>query len=155
MIKEVVKSPESAKDKRVAKELAEANKEDFVYSPKSTDTQQKNGKRTEDHIKELLDFKKIEYITEKESREKELHTRTPDFLFKKPHDILGRKIHWFESKASFGDVREMRKDYKKQLEPYTQQFGRGAVIYWYGYVIDHGFEDLLVLTRDDIIHKKV
>ena len=48
--------------------------------------------------------------------------------------IDGMKIHWIESKASFGDDIELRKNVRRQLKPYTDLFGTGAVVYWFGFV---------------------
>ena len=33
-----------------------------------------------------------------------------------------------------GDDVELRKNLKRQLGPYTELFGEGAVVYWYGFV---------------------
>jgi hypothetical protein len=148
-IKEMVKNPEVSTDKRVERELKEAEEEDFVYSPKSSEHQQKNGKRSEGGIKEWLDERGIKYMTEYENRELEHHRRTPDFLLEKPLLWNGKKLNWIESKASFGDEAEIKRDYKKQLSDYVKFFGYGAVVYWYGYVVDHGFDEIMVLTKED------
>jgi len=148
-VKMMIKDPDSVADKRIRKELKSAAKKDFVYSPSSSENQMKNGKRAEDGIGVWLDSKKIRYMTEYENRELEHHQRTPDFLLFEPIVINNRKVNWIESKASFGDKREIKRDYKKQLQDYTKHFGFGAVVYWYGYVTDHGYKDVLVLTRDD------
>ncbi|HEV2428246.1 MAG TPA: TPD domain-containing protein, partial [Thermoplasmata archaeon] len=48
--------------------------------------------------------------------------------------FFGQKIAWIESKANFGDDVELKKNLRRQLGPYTELFGEGAVVYWYGYV---------------------
>jgi len=45
-------------------------------------------------------------------------------------------VSWIESKANFGDVVEMKKNISKQLLPYVKLFGKGIVVYWFGYVTD-------------------
>ncbi len=62
------------------------------------------------------------------------YTKTPDCLLEKPLQINGCKVHWIESKASFGDEIELKKNVRRQLKPYTELFGTGAVVYWYGFV---------------------
>lgn len=48
--------------------------------------------------------------------------------------LQGRRIHWIESKASFGDRYEYEYNCKNQLIPYTELFGPGAVVYWTGHI---------------------
>ena len=70
--------------------------------------------------------------TEKDLRGK--YTKTPDALLDDPIVFYGQKLKWIESKANFGDDVELRKNLRRQLAPYTEIFGEGAVVYWYGYV---------------------
>ena len=79
-------------------------------------------------------------MTEKDSRAVQ-RKKTPDFLFKKVQNIGDMKAHWIESKASFGDDREMKRDYKRQFQPYTEHFGQGIVVYWYGFLDDIHLDD--------------
>ena len=44
-----------------------------------------------------------------------------------------------ESKATFGDPYEIRRHIKKQLQPYSDLFGDGAVVYWFGHVDDQTY----------------
>ncbi len=48
----------------------------------------------------------------------------------------GSRKYWIESKATFGDPYEIRRHIKKQLLPYSDLFGDGAVVYWFGHVDD-------------------
>jgi hypothetical protein len=43
-------------------------------------------------------------------------------------------VNWIESKASFGDFIEIKRTMKRQLIPYTELFGSGAVVYWFGFL---------------------
>ena len=148
-IKLKLQNTDLIKDKRIKKEILKAIENDFVYSPASSESQAKNGSNTENLIGVWLKSKKVGFETEQESIAKG-RPKTPDFLLKKQFNFNGNKLNWIESKASFGDVPEIRKNYKKQLGPYLDLYGPGAVIYWYGYVKEHGFEDFLVLTKEDL-----
>jgi hypothetical protein len=135
-------------DQRVRKEIEECIKEDFVYSPWAYDIQKKNGENGEKKGADWLDKKKIPYMTEKDNKELGHHRKTPDFLFEKPQDINGFKANWIESKAMFGDDREVRRQYKKQFEPYLGYFGPGIVVYWYGIIDDISLGDKIKLVDE-------
>jgi len=127
-----IRNPESCRDKRLRKELAEIAQEDIIYSPKGAEVQTERGKWGEKMLQEWLDKKKLKYRTEVDLRA--THAKTPDCLLEKPIQIDGQKVYWIESKASFGDEIELRKNVRRQLKPYTDMFGTGAVVYWFGLV---------------------
>src|SRR3989442_14074805 len=52
----------------------------------------------------------------------------------------GSRKYWIESKATFGDPYEIRRHLRKQLQPYSDLFGDGAVVYWFGHVDDQQYE---------------
>jgi hypothetical protein len=134
-VRSLLRYPDEIADKRIKREIKAVLKADFVYSPASSERQAENGQRAEDNIEAWLKKHNINYMTEKQSREQQ-REKTPDFLFRKLHNIDGIKAHWIESKASFGDAREMGRDYRRQLKPYTEHFGQGIVVYWYGFLED-------------------
>jgi hypothetical protein len=65
--------------------------------------------------------------------ERKAVTKTPDFLFPMQVVLDGHKVFWLESKATFGDKEETRRNMAKQLSAYVDLFGPGIVIYWYGH----------------------
>ena len=137
---ELLKNPNKIENKKIKEEIKEALEKDFVYSPKSVDRQVINGREGEDKMQKWLDKNKIKYLTEndiKAAAEDQQDIKTPDFLFKKSIKINGKESFWLESKASFGSPNEMKRNYKKQLNPYEKLFGPGIVIYWYGFVEDY------------------
>ncbi len=148
-LKKALKDTSLFEDKRVKREVEKCIEKDFVYSPASSESQASNGKSAEAEIALWLKSKRVGFETEKDSIALG-RSKTPDFLLKKPIKIKGRKINWVESKSSFGDVPEIRKNYRNQLKPYLELYGPGAVVYWYGYVKEHGFDDVLVLTKEDL-----
>ncbi len=127
-----IKDPEQCKDPRIKREMKKINKTDLIYSPAGMELQDKRGLWGESRLQEWLDLHKLKYKIEAELRGK--HPKTPDVLLDKPIELNGVVIKWIESKASFGDEIELRRNVRRQLKPYTELFGNGAVVYWFGYV---------------------
>jgi hypothetical protein len=124
--------PASAPDARLRTEIEQLLAADMIYSPRGMELQRERGKKGEDRLQRWLSKHGIDFRTEKDLRGK--YAKTPDALLDHPIVLVGQKITWIESKANFGDDVEMRKNLKRQLGPYTEIFGEGAVVYWYGYV---------------------
>jgi hypothetical protein len=129
-----VRNPSCINNKRINRDLQEVVEKDYIYSPTGTDLQVKRGKDGEATMAIILDQYKIQYLVEKELRG--ISTKTPDFLLHKPLIVDGMVINWIESKANFGDLVEVRRNYTKQLSAYVKLFGPGMVVYWFGYVDD-------------------
>ncbi|MFH0815854.1 MAG: TPD domain-containing protein [Methanobacteriota archaeon] len=127
-----IREPDKIRDPRLKREILEVNEEDLNYSPKGMDIQSQRGRVGEERLHSWLDAQLLEYRTEPELKGK--YPKTPDCLLKHPVRIQGQDIFWFESKAIFGDSVEIRRNLKKQLIPYTELFGNGIVVYWFGYV---------------------
>jgi hypothetical protein len=124
--------PEEATDDRIRREVRALIDADLIYSPHGMELQRERGRRGEERLYGWLERHNIRYRTEKDLRGK--YTKTPDALLDHPIIFFGQKLQWIESKANFGDDVELRKNLKRQLGPYTELFGEGAVVYWYGYV---------------------
>ena len=126
-----VREPESITDPRLKKDILEITKEDCIYSPWANEAQYKRGTWGEEQLQGWLNSKNLTYRTEKDLRGE--FPKTPDCLLDEPIRVNGWDINWIESKASFGDRVEINKNVKKQLEPYTELFGDGLVVYWFGF----------------------
>ena len=124
--------PETAPDRRLKTEVEELLAADLIYSPHGMELQRERGRKGEERLQRWLEKHGIGYRTEKDLRGK--YAKTPDALLDEPIIFYGQKLTWIESKANFGDDVELRKNLKRQLGPYTELFGEGAVVYWYGYV---------------------
>jgi hypothetical protein len=124
--------PETAPDDRLRHEVEELLANDLIYSPHGMELQRERGRRGEERLYNWLEKHGIPYRTEKDLRGK--YQKTPDALLDRPIVFFGQKLTWIESKANFGDDVELRKNLRRQLGPYTELFGEGAVVYWYGYV---------------------
>ncbi|TLZ72096.1 MAG: hypothetical protein E6K10_03240 [Methanobacteriota archaeon] len=121
-------------DRRLRKELGDASSTDIVYSQVGSARQYARGRWGETKLQSWLKGKGLEYRTEKDLRAE--YDKTPDVLLHRPVELDGSKKYWIESKATFGDPYEIRRHIRKQLEPYTDLFGDGMVVYWFGYVDD-------------------
>jgi hypothetical protein len=124
--------PETAPDARLRTEVEAVLAADMIYSPQGMELQRERGRKGEERLQRWLEKHGIGYRTEKDLRGK--YAKTPDALLDEPIIFYGQKLTWIESKANFGDDVELRKNLKRQLGPYTELFGEGAVVYWYGYV---------------------
>jgi len=124
--------PETAPDARLRREVEQLLAADMIYSPRGMELQRERGRKGEERLQRWLEKHGIGYRTEKDLRGK--YAKTPDALLDEPIIFYGQKLTWIESKANFGDDVELRKNLKRQLGPYTELFGEGAVVYWYGYV---------------------
>lgn len=128
--RKMLNDPGSIEDQRLRREIAEARANDPVYSPEGSLIQTKRGIWGEDIMRKWLDERGLRYKREEDLRGE--GKKTPDFLMEKPLYYRGEKVNWIESKASFGDEREVRKNINKQLVHYRDLFGPGMVIYWFG-----------------------
>ncbi len=124
--------PETSPDARLRTEVQNLLDADPIYSPKGMEMQRERGRAGEERLERWLKRHGVGYRTEKDLRGK--YVKTPDALLDDPIYFFGQKITWIESKANFGDDVELRKNLRRQLGPYTELFGEGAVVYWYGYL---------------------
>ena len=129
-----VRNPGSARDRRLHREIFDVTREDIIYSPAGMEVQYQRGKKGEARLCEWLEDNDIGYRTEDEIKGE--YPKTPDSLLDEPLMIDGQKVTWIESKANFGNAYEVRRNMKKQLIPYTEIFGEGIVVYWFGHVDD-------------------
>jgi len=129
---------DSVKDRRLRQELADVNGADIVYSTQGSARQYARGRWGEAKLHTWLDARSLQYETEKDLRSK--YDKTPDILLHKPIEMNGSRKFWIESKATFGDPYEIRRHLRKQLQPYSDLFGDGAVVYWFGHVDDQKYE---------------
>ncbi len=152
MVKDAIRDPDSVTNRRIRREVHEVLEADKVYSPEGNRIQAERGVRGEAFIADWLDHVDIEYQTEEDMRGK--FPKTPDFYF--PDNglhIRGTKLHWIESKGSFGDKVEFKRNMKKQLSPYRELFGEGMVIYHFGFVSNLPLEEgILVETPDALLN---
>ncbi len=134
----MIRDMDGVRDRRLRRELEEVVTSDIVYSPAGSARQFARGRWGEAKLQKWLDDRGLKYETEKQLRAK--YDKTPDILLHKPLDLNGSKKYWIESKAIFGDPYEVRRHIKKQLGPYSEMFGDGSVVYWFGHVDDQEYD---------------
>lgn len=147
-IQKMLKCPEGIKDRRLSRELSEVVKKDFIFSPNAHLLQREKARMGEEFIRDWLLGKDIDFLTEKEIKERG-GTKTPDFLLENPLKIDGMGICWIDSKGLFGDESEHRRFLKKQFLEYIELFGAGMVVYWYGFVDSVIEKEQRVLVKDN------
>jgi len=129
---------DSVKDRRLRHELEEVARADIVYSPEGSARQYARGRWGEAKLFTYLTARGLQFETEKDLRAK--YDKTPDILLHKPIEMNGSRKYWIESKATVGDPHEIRRHIKKQLQPYSDLFGDGSVVYWFGHVDDQEYD---------------
>jgi hypothetical protein len=134
----MIRDTASVRDRRLRRELEEVAVTDIIYSPAGSARQFARGRWGEAKLQKWLDDRGLKYETEKELRAK--YDKTPDILLHKPLELNGSKKYWIESKAIFGDPYEVRRHIRKQLGPYSEMFGDGTVVYWFGHVDDQQYD---------------
>ena len=94
---------------------------------------QEIGLKYEQVLHDLLTAKDIPYYDESVLR-KQGYDKTPDFKLVSPIAVDNYVVNWIESKASFGDEESHNGYLKGQFWSYTNRFGPGLVIYWFGFI---------------------
>ncbi|MBI5001446.1 MAG: TPD domain-containing protein [Euryarchaeota archaeon] len=126
-----IRNPDGLENKRLRREITEVAVNDHAYSPAGMERQYARGRWGEEKLQKWLDDQGIEYRTEKQLKGE--FAKTPDCLLRNPIKLGNEQIFWIESKASYGDPVELRRNIHRQLVPYTQLFGPGIVVYWFGF----------------------
>ena len=147
-IRDALRDHNLVRDERIRDELKRAQEHDLVYSQHGNELQATRGREGEARIHKWLTAQDITFRTEKDLKGS---GKTVDFLLDKPieieHDGERKTICWIESKGSFGDLKKIMRAYTAQLKPYTEKWGPGIVVYWFGYL--EGV-DLWLRARDVI-----
>ncbi len=145
--RKMIKNPKDIEDERLKRELLEVVEHDNLFSPRAHATQVDRARKCEGAIKNWLEEKGIDFLTEEQIK-KHVITKTPDFLLKSKLNIDSKDINWIESKGLFGDKEEHRRHLNKQYLDYVDLYGAGMAVYWYGFVDSLTEENPEVLVKD-------
>jgi CDAN1-interacting nuclease 1 len=136
---------------KLRKDLLKCISDDPVNSNRSEILKSTVGAEYEEILMELLSAKKICFETEAELRARG-KPKTPDILLLIPMIVessCGRRhvVNWIDSKGMFADKTTFNEQ-AEQLNGYVNRYGKGLVIYWYGFsqdVPDNCGDDILVV----------
>ncbi len=135
-ISTLVKETYVLKNERFAYEILESCFNDDDYGPTIDLIKNLVGFEHELKLEKILKDFGINFVKEKELREKGFD-KTPDFKLDVPISLSdGTLISWIDSKATFGDEQSHKEYYECQFKYYLNRFGSGLVIYWFGYLND-------------------
>jgi hypothetical protein len=109
-----------------------------ISSPENNLMRECLGNEYEEILVQRLTDMKLCFETEAQQRRRG-KPKTPDILFFIPMAVVTASspepvvIHWIDSKAMYADETTFRENIE-QLKGYNNRYGRGMVIYWYGFV---------------------
>lgn len=137
---------------RLVADLLRCCTEDPYCSNVSDSVKRCLGNEYEELLYQLLRENGLCFETESELR-LQGKPKTPDVLFLFPMGVKVNQndewqiIHWIDSKAIFGDSSTYDQN-SEQLQGYVNRYGRGLVIFWYGFVDIIAKQNTIVLFSD-------
>jgi len=132
-VSKFIKNPTLIPHKQLQHEVELCCVEDDVCGPSVEAVKHEMGVKYERLLENILTQHDIPYNDEEVLR-KEGYDKTPDFKLIIPIGVNNRVINWIESKASFGDEESHATYLENQFWSYTNRYGAGLVIYWFGFV---------------------
>lgn len=137
-IKAVLKNPSLLKNKRDEEQLQTALQLDIVSSSDQTKSlllSQQYEKCVEDMlIKNKINYKTQEQLTEEQIKKYGKPVNTPDFLLLDDVVINGKPVKWIDAKNFYGSTYPvMKKKIDKQVQKYISKWGCGAIIFNRGF----------------------
>lgn len=106
----------------------------------------------EQKIERALNKKNIKFKTQEDLANEQMEELgyvkiTPDFLFEKDIEINGEKVKWMEVKNFYGsNIKYFKNKIKKQLNKYYQKWGKGCIVFRYGFNDTLKFEENLIIS---------
>ncbi|KAL1470975.1 hypothetical protein MTO96_023898 [Rhipicephalus appendiculatus] len=141
-LSQMLKDSANIDDGALATEVFICVVNDKTYGPFADAMKNAVGLEYEVRLKTELADLKLAFVDEHVLRERG-YDKTPDVKLEVPIVVDGTVVTWVESKAQFGDPEGHRVYVRDQYHSYWNRFGRGLVIYWFGFV------DEIVSTRDE------
>lgn len=128
-----IKDPTLISNDALRREVELCIQDDDICGPNVETLKHETGLRYEKILHDILTKKDIPYSDEEVLR-KEGYDKTPDFKLIIPIGVNDHVVNWIESKASFGDEESHAGYLENQFWSYTNRFGPGLVIYWFGFI---------------------
>ena len=128
-----IKDPSLIPDAVVRREVELCIAGDDICGPVVDSLKHESGLKYEKILHDMLTERDISYSDEEVLR-KEGYDKTPDFKLVIPIGVNNRVVNWIECKASFGDEESHSGYLANQFWSYTNRYGPGLVIYWFGFI---------------------
>jgi len=132
-ISKYIKDPSLILDDTLRREIEICIEADDICGPRVEKVKHEIGLKYEKMLHDILTEKGIPYSDEEVLR-KEGYDKTPDFKLIIPIGVNNHVVNWIESKASFGDEESHSAYLENQFWSYSNRFGPGLVIYWFGFI---------------------
>lgn len=133
IISKLLKNYREIENKTLSQEIEICVNQDENYGPIIENIKKEVGLKYERMLHDILLEHQIHYYDEENLRE-EGYDKTPDFKLVVPIAVDCHVVNWIESKALFGDSVSHSGYLEKQFWSYTNRFGPGLVIYWFGFI---------------------
>lgn len=103
-------------------------------------------------IKNKVDYKTQEQLTQEQKIKYGQAINTPDFLITSELIINSKKINWIDAKNFYGsNIDFIVSKIKKQIKKYLESYGSGCLIFNHGFNSELKFQDVLILDYDSIV----
>ena len=145
-----LRQPELIENARLRADVRDCVVFDDNYSPLVEKLRHTIGVEYEYRLQARLRNLRIPFLTEADMAARG-YPKTPDIKFEVPILIENRfVINWIESKASFGDPETLANALRDQFTAYSNRYGPGLVIYWFGHVKPDAEVENGVLIRAEL-----
>lgn len=129
----ILRNLEVIEDKVLREQVQYCLDNDDQFGPSIDLIKKSIGEEYELILKDKLTLMNVPFKDENILRDQG-YDKTPDLLLTVPIAIGDNVINWIESKASFGDEHTHKQYLREQYWSYSNRFGPGLVIYWFGFV---------------------
>lgn len=103
-------------------------------------------------IKNNVEYKTQEQLTQEQMTKFGKAINTPDFLIISEFIINSKKINWIDAKNFYGsNIDFIISKIKKQIKKYLESYGSGCLIFNHGFNSELSFHNVLILDYDSII----
>ena len=106
-------------------------------------------------IKNNVEYKTQEQLTQEQMKKYGKAINTPDFLIISELIINSKKINWIDAKNFYGsNIDFIVTKIKKQIKKYLNTYGAGCIIFNYGFNSKLSFEDVIILDYESCLQFK-
>ena len=111
----------------------------------------------EKQIEEFLIKNNVEYKTQEQLTQQQMikfgkALNTPDFLITSELIINSNKINWIDAKNFYGsNIEFIVSKIKKQIKKYLESYGSGCLIFNHGFNSELSFQNVIILDYDSLL----